>query len=60
MTLDESAEHLEEIAAEMRAGNYSECSTMVLLTRDKGTSTMTLLKWGDEPETLISEAFDTV
>jgi hypothetical protein len=33
---------------------------MVLVTRDTGTETMTLLKWGDAPETLIAEAFDTV
>jgi hypothetical protein len=61
MTISEwTAKELEEIAAQMRAGTYSETTAMVLLTRDKATGIMTINAWGkdvDAAPKLIREAY---
>jgi hypothetical protein len=61
MTISEwTAKELEEIAARMRAGTYSETTAMVLLTRDKATGIMTINVWGKDVDVatkLIREAY---
>lgn len=38
---------LEEIARQMRSGDYSPCVEAVLVTRDMETDILTISPWGD-------------
>lgn len=47
MSSDEAADELESIVRQMRCGDFSASSEMILLARDEETGAVTICRWGD-------------